>query len=248
MGGHHRGVDLAYLVAFGSWRYRRAAAYAIRALRGAGGFAGEVAVLSERPWRAPGGARVAVVDDPELRAEPKWLKLRAREILDLARYERVLFIDCDIVVRAPLADLLARCGHGRLVCTDDLRHTVGHGMCARCLEPDELAAHGERTMGINSGFFCATGTRLDAHLATWCDVQRACAGRPGPGFDQPALNAAMVRGLIPVDLHEGLMWFPGRDPRMERCRTDAPLVHFHGIGRHLSRLWRMRRCVRSLGC
>ncbi len=240
-------MDLAYLVAAGKRRFRWAAATAIRCLRGPGGFTGEIRVFTDRPGRMPGAAQCIVVDDPADRAQPKWMKLHAARWIDFAAYDRVLFLDSDIVVRAPVAPFLDRCqAEDALLACDDLCHPIGHGMCARCLSPEERAAHGETTPGINSGFWCAPGARLADWLAAWEQILIDCADVPGPGFDQPGLNAAMLRGAIPVCRIDRQMWFPRRDPTHRKADPDAPIVHFHGIGRHLNRYLRMRRFARSL--
>lgn len=241
------GPDLAYLIAVGHRRYRMAARTAVESLIGPGGFRGRVVVLSDHALRLPAGVETRRVEDPALIAEPKRLKFRIGDYLSVSEYRHVLFLDADLVTRAdlvaPIAEPLAS---GGLVCTDDIRQTVDRGLCHRCLDAEELAVHGGRSLGVNSGFFAAAGARIGDYLRTWEGIVDACADWPGEGFDQPGLNAAMLRARLPVCLVPGLMWFPRRDPQRARCRADAPLVHFHGAGRRWTRAWRMRTFARRV--
>lgn len=239
--------DLAYLVAIGHRRYRAAAATAVRSLIDIGGFDGRVVVFSDRPMRLPAGVERVPVDDPALLAQPKRLKLRVGDFLPLERFRNIFFLDADLVVRGGLLRWIREpLESGALVCTDDIGQTVDQGLCGRCLNPAEYTLHAGHSLGVNSGFFAASGERLRDYLAVWENGVDACADKPGPGFDQPALNAAMLRADLPVCMVRGLMWFPRRDPDARQCLPDAPLVHFHGAGRSWGRNWRMRAFARRL--
>jgi len=148
------------------------------------------------------------------------------------------------VTDSPLTPLFDRADReGVLLVTDDLKQCIGKGFTWRCLDKGEIAANRTR-LGVNSGWFVAPGRSLGQWLAIWDGVLDASRNRPGPGFDQPGLNACMVRGLFPIVLEPDLMWFPGRDPDKQLCAAEPSLVHFHGIGRHLGRFWKMRSYVR----
>ncbi|MDQ2069399.1 hypothetical protein [Natronospira bacteriovora] len=239
--------DLAYFIAVGHFRYRMAARAAAASLLGPGAFQGEVVILTDRVARWPEGVRGIVVSDPVLLAQPKRLKLRIGDFVDLSAYGRVTFFDADLVIRGPVLDRIAEpLAAAALVCTDDIGQTVDQGLCARCLEPEELAEHGGRSLGANSGFFAARADVIGGYLKIWEGILDDHADRPGGGFDQPGLNAAMLRGSLPVCMARGLMWFPRRDPEMATCLPDAPLVHFHGAGRRWRRTFRMRKFARRL--
>ena len=234
-------MDLAYFVAYGKRRFRWAASIAARSLIECGGFQGEVVILSNGHGRSIPGVMWKVVKDPQAKSQGKWLKHGVQEVMDLPCYDRVLMLDADILVRDRIDDLLARCDDGRVVCTNDMGNLVSQGICGKCLSPHELAKHGTTMRGVNSGFLLGKGQVMDRALRMWRSVQEESAGIPGEGFDQPALNAAIVRDLIRVDLVPGLMLFPRRDPDSQWARHDAPFVHFHGVGRHLNRYLRMRK-------
>ena len=232
--------DLAYLIAAGARRYRWAAWWAVRALRRLGDFRGEIVVLSDRRYEFGEYARCMVVPTAVSPDGAKVLKLRAREHIDFAAYQRVLFVDCDIVVARTLEGLMAQARREHaLVATDDLRQRVGVGANWRCLDRAEIDANASR-LAANSGCFAAPGSALAGWLESWEDVLEASHDRQGPGFDQPGLNACMVREIFPVRLEPGLMWFPKLDPERKLCDADPALAHFHGIDRHINRLWRMR--------
>jgi hypothetical protein len=102
-----QGPDLAYFIAVGHFRYRMAARVAAESLLRLGGFQGEVVILTDREARWPSGVRGIVIRNPELLAEPKRLKLRIAEFVDLADYHRVAFFDADLVIRGPVLDRIA---------------------------------------------------------------------------------------------------------------------------------------------
>lgn len=240
-------MDLAYTMACGMRRFRWAAALTTQTLCGPGGFQGDVVILSDKPISGV-PAQVRVIVDPLVNDLPRGnhLKMAIRHHVDLSAYDRVVMLDGDLVVRSPLTPFLDRCSEtGGMVCCDDLGNTIRGGHCYRYLESDELEAHGDET-GVNGGFFVAPGAPLADWLAEWEDVILANQHKPGAGYDQPGLNALMVRGRIPVSVIPRQMWFPKRDPDFAHAERDAMLVHFHGIGRHFNRYQRMRRFARQL--
>lgn len=237
--------DLAYFVAMGPRRYRWAAWWAVRSLR-LQGFSGDIVVITDRPYGFGDDVRNIVVADADAVAEPKWMKMRACRHITMADYRAVIFLDSDIAVRRPLNPFIEMALEQQVMTgTDDLMSCIGEGFSLRCLEPEEIAANRTRR-AINSGFVVMPGAQADAWLGRWEQMQQETLDRKGAGWDQPGLNACMVRGIIPIHLLEGHMWFPRRDPDKERCMADPTLVHFHGLGRHLNRFWRMRRFVRRM--
>lgn len=246
MADHSRDADdLAYLIAVGDRRFHYAAHSAVSALRRLGNFGGRIVLLTDRERRAPPGCHAVRVRDPGLLAEPKRIKLRLAEFLDPSGWRRVLFLDADVAVAHPFLHHVADAvDAGALVCTDDIGQSVDAGLSARLLSDAERALHGGRSLGVNSGFFVGRGEFMAGWLRSLEDLLDANRHIPGNGFDQPALNAAMLRGLVPVGVVRGLMWFPRFDPDQRTCIADPPLVHFHGAGRKWRRAWRMRRFVR----
>lgn len=231
-------MDIAYLIATQQECYREAVNIAIRALRRLGGFKGEIAVFCDTAFRVPRGVEQILLRPDEL--DRPTIKCRAGARLDLERYQRVLYLDADVLVRFPLDAILARCDQGRLVCTDDMASKTSWDFFSRCFAPRELDRYGDLP-GINAGFFCAPGKQLRKWLRIWEQTADECAGCPGAGYDQPPLNAAIRRGLIPLELIPDQMLFPGYHPNSPdwagsitdvyaRTSQNAPLVHFNGIG------------------
>jgi len=231
-------VDLAYLIAAGHERYREAANIAIRALRHLGGFRGDIAVLTDVPFRLPADVEQIPLEPADLGDRPV-LKCRAGRKLDLECYQRVVYLDVDILVRAPLAPILDRCESGRLVATDDMGAKTVRDFFRRCFSSEELERYGGLP-GINAGFFCAPGKRLRDWLHIWEETARECAGCPGHGFDQPPLNAAIRRGRIPLEYVPEQMcflahhwhapdWAGAITEVYARTLQHAPLLHFTGM-------------------
>ncbi|MDX1626829.1 MAG: hypothetical protein R3323_09970 [Wenzhouxiangellaceae bacterium] len=240
--------DLVWLVAVGNRRFHHAARSAVEALRGPGGFEGDIALLTDRDHEVPGVSHPIRLSPEDIPEQPKRLKMAVGTFLDLSRWRRVAFLDADVACRGPLMPHVADVvDAGGLAVTDDIGQTVEEGLCSRLLDAEELRVHGGVSLGVNSGFFAGPGEAMPGWLDTWQGIVERGRDRPGRGVDQPALNAAMLRGTLPVCIVPGLMWFPRFDPDRRRCRADAPLAHFHGAGRKWRRAWKMRRFVRRAG-
>ncbi len=224
--------DLVYLLATGRARYFWAARLAIDSVRRFGGFSGPIMVVSDRPWRAPHGAEVRVLPAARLRL-PYIPKSAIRDVTPLEDWATVTFLDADVLVRAPLAPWIERAREGRMVAADDMGNRVGEGWCEACLTPDERRDAADAP-GINAGFFSARGDRLGAFFDAWQAVVERNRPPGGTGYDQPALNAAVVRGLVPAEVHRGAMWFPRWHPQLgtgaaREAAARASFVHFNGV-------------------
>lgn len=234
---------LAYFIATGHHNYRVGIQLAILSLRRFGRFTGDIVVFSDVEFSLPGGARLRLLPE-ELRGRPT-LKMRAGALLPLEVYDTVLYADCDILFRGSMAPLLERCvASQRLVCTDDMGSRTREPFFCKCLDAHELARVGQEP-GLNAGFFIAPGAKLRKNLRDWTRTLACCTGREGSGIDQPPFNAAVQRGLIPIELVEGMMWFPSHHPNAPdgasgeerlaetavyaRTKATAPLAHFTGL-------------------
>jgi hypothetical protein len=240
-------MDLLYTIGVGRHCYRAAARLAVRSARKYGRFRGDVVVLADRDVGVDGYGDTVVVRDPGDLVEPKSLVLKIGSFVDLARYDRVVFIDSDVLVCRSLEALMDHAQHA-LVATDDVGKTVAEGYNHRCLTAEELRAHGDR-LAVNSGFFIARGSHLDAWLEEWRRTLEMFESGPAVGIDQDGLNAAMVRGSIPVLCVPGLMWWPRRAGSWALTVHPPYLIHYHNLGRKPNRLlymhWRFLRVGRS---
>lgn len=239
-------ADLAYLIATEHDELREAANVAVRSLRRFGQFSGDIVVFTDRLFALPADVEQIVLAPHEL--ERSALKCRAGSKLDLESYQRVLYLDADILVRAPLDGILARC-RDRLVCTDDMGLTTRMDFFSRCFSEAELASLGDLP-GVNAGFFCAPGTQLREWLQIWERVIAEHAHKPGAGIDQPPFNFCLRNDLIPFELVPDQMWFPcyhpnspdlaGRTTRAyARTKARGPLAHYVGLRVRPDQLTRM---------
>ena len=77
-------MDLVYTIAMGKRRFGWAAMLLARSLQQFGKFTGDIIIFSDRKLAVPEGVQVFLVDDAEARAQPKWLKMRVRSMIDLS--------------------------------------------------------------------------------------------------------------------------------------------------------------------
>jgi hypothetical protein len=240
-------ADLAYLVATEHDALRAAANLAVRSLRRFGQFSGDIVVFTDRLFALPDDVEQLVLAPHEL--ERSALKCRAGSKLDLESYQRVLYLDADILVRSSLDGILARC-RDRVVCTDDMGLTTRMDFFSRCFSEADLASLGDLP-GVNAGFFCAPGARLREWLRIWEHAIAEHAHMPGAGIDQPPFNFSLRKGLIPFDLVPDQMWFPRYHPNSpdlagrttlayERTQARGPLAHYCGLRVRPDQLTRMR--------
>jgi len=225
-------MNLAYVIVAARAPYFVSGRITLHTLRRFGGFDGRVIALSDRPWRGPAGVDVHVLDRRRLVA-PALYKAAIRDVVRLEDYEFVVYLDADILVRGPLAPFLRRARTRDFVCADDMGNTVTEGYCGAALTPEERR-RSARMPGANGGFFCARGDRLSAIFDLW---EATAAARQPPyrdGFDQPALNAAIVRAQLDADIVLDAMWFPRWHPKSfkaagRRASSLAPLVHWNSV-------------------
>jgi glycosyltransferase involved in cell wall biosynthesis len=185
-------------------RFVRAVEWCVTSLRRWGRYENEIAVITDReadclPPAVRREATLACVDESRLRdpahgraGMERYLmaRLRAHHILDLAAYDRVLYVDCDILAVRDVRPLLEG--------LDCFRYSrefqpMSAPMYSGCLTDAELADAAWRR-GINSGVFGAPGAYLGECLDRW---KALLDERPrAQGYDQPALNALVFRELV----------------------------------------------------
>jgi phosphoribosylpyrophosphate synthetase len=123
-------VDVAYTIGLGASVYRESARLAVRSLVQHGRFNGDIFVFSDEDIELGGSVRTVLVNDPVCIAQPKWLKVKAPEYIDFNQYERVLFVDGDIITQMPVDDLLQQAGESMVV-TDDVHFHLHQGLNSR---------------------------------------------------------------------------------------------------------------------
>jgi len=230
--------DLVYLVAIGSVepRFLRAVDWCVTSLRRWGRYAGDMAVVTDQPEAMPGAvreeARVVGVDESQMRDPAhgrndyeRYLigRLCVHRLLDVAAYDRVLYVDCDVLAIRDVAPLL-----DGLDCFRYSREfqPMSAPMYNACLSDAELADARWRR-GINSGVFAAPGSHLGECLDRW---KALLDGHPrGHAYDQPALNALVLRGLIRArPLPAFSVGYPVLADFTEHFRPQTCLLHYCG--------------------
>lgn len=157
------GRYLIYMLCFGE-KYRRFAAMAIKSAREIGRWSHDVVLLSDSPEPLPGCEDVIVIDMlaavmerypwAELSGNPvHHLKTDLEYHVDLARYDYVLYLDCDLLVTTGrLSDLVpVLCRDSAIVVQQD-NPTVASG--ASFAGGEILTKHEQQQWGefaINSG-------------------------------------------------------------------------------------------------
>jgi glycosyltransferase involved in cell wall biosynthesis len=230
--------DLVYLVAIGSVepRFMRAVEWCVTSLRRWGRYSGDVAVVTDRPEAMPdvvrAEARVVRVEESQMRDPAhgrndyeRYLigRLRVHRLLDVAAYNRVLYVDCDVLAIRDVAPLL-----DGLDCFRYSREfqPMSAPMYNACLSDAELAEARWRR-GINSGVFAAPGSQLGECLDRWKELLDAHPR--GHAYDQPALNALVLRGLIRArPLPAFSVGYPVLADFSEHFRPQTCLLHYCG--------------------
>lgn len=231
--------DLAYLVAVGAVepRFLHAVEWCVTSLRRWGCYAGEIAVITDQPAGAlPAAVRaeatVIQVDESRLRdaghgrsAYDRYLmaRLRVHHLLDVAAHDRVLYVDCDVLAIRDVMPLLEG--------LDAFRYSrefqpMAAPMYNACLTDAELEEARWRR-GINSGVYAAPGPYLGECLDRW---KALLDSHPrGKGYDQPALNALVLRGLIRARPLPALsVGYPVLPDFAEHFREQTRLLHYCG--------------------
>jgi hypothetical protein len=187
---------LVYLACFADPVYAEAARLCIASLRGPGRYRGDVAVLTDGtfPEGAPGTTVVRLPEAKDAFAI-KCVKLEAARVLDVARYDRVLWLDADVIALGDVAPLFEFCRRGLAAGDERPFNTLRAPSVGGCLSPWERLRHRFR-WGINAGVFCVEGSLVGRYLDLWhAEVHRHRAAL-GRWIDQPPLNALIVRRRI----------------------------------------------------
>lgn len=207
----------------------------------------DVYVLCEPAYRgaleehAPGGELgYTVVVDAD--GQPSDVDCAMRKLSPpacLSAYDKVLYLDCDIVVCGPLdAAFGAVREPGVLyVCRESGPRDHAHPHWSMGLHSEEtLADLVRRDVGVfNSGQFgFVPGEAMDAHFAA---VRRICVDHGVHFADQPPLNHhfATRPGAVSYDLSTHVYLNATADD----VKPDKPIAHFMGWG---------RQCDDKLGC
>jgi hypothetical protein len=187
---------LVYLACFSNPVYAEATRLCIASLRGPGRYRGDIAVLTDGtfPEGAPGVTvhRLPATKDT---LEIRNAKLGAARILDAARYDRILWLDSDVIAIDDVAPLFAFFRRGLAAGDERPFNTLRAVSVGGCLSRWERLRHRFR-WGINAGVFCVEASLFGRYLDLWhAEIQRYRASL-SRWIDQPPLNALIVRRRI----------------------------------------------------
>lgn len=193
------------------------------------GFAGDIKVIHngeteifEHPRR---GVEEIGVDYPQGEHGCYCAKFHARKLLPAEAYDWVLFMDCDMLVTAPLDAWFET--------QDDIRYAPEDALGIQCgqfngyLTDEELATL--QRPGINSGTFLIRGGLFHEVMERWETLHEQPTLRHREAHDQPAWN----RLMLDTQFATGMFRSPSLTfVNIERdffALLRSPVVHFCGM-------------------
>lgn len=230
---------LVYTTAFGDDHFFRLAETMLRSLRRRG-YAGDAAVIADRPhvFAADLDARVIVL--PDVSGSPL-VKARLHELADISGYDRILFVDSDVVFLGDPAPVFALSGE-RMMLSRDHCPLARNGFNLTFFAPEERRDPAlARTRSINTGIVAFPGARYAEYAETWLRgwrdpvVQKRIAALPrglGELRDQPVLQRLVHRGELDAGfLPDPLFLMPLFFTEEQPLHPDAVFVHLNGTSR-----------------
>ena len=237
---------LVYLTCFADPAYAEAARLCIASLRGKGRYEGDIAVLTDGvfPERTP-GATVVRMPRPSDAFDLRCMKHRAGRILDVSAYDRVLWVDCDVIAIREVAPLFEFCRRGLSAGDEYPFNTLRAPSVGGCLTWWERILFGRR-WGVNAGIFCVEARLLRPYLDLWLEEVLRYRARADRWIDQPPLNALIARRRIDFTPYpRGWIEMPPLYEYLGRGRRfvlppETRLLHYCGIPDKQETLRRMR--------
>jgi predicted SAM-dependent methyltransferase len=166
-------MNLIYSVAYGSDAWHQAAIM-VQSLRRAGQFTGEIIVYSDTKAELL-GAEVVHNLEPLTFYSPKLAKAYFGKQIDASKYERIMFLDSDIVAIKPIQPLFELEG----ICAPWDGVSVEHPF-------------------FNSGTIVAPASEWNRLCRRWWHLLAVSRLTEGPWVDQPLFNALVNEGAISV--------------------------------------------------
>ncbi len=230
---------LIYLAAVGidDPRFATMARWCVESLRRWGRFDGDIEILTDAASAVLLGdldrqAHVLIVDDGLLwesthgrkRSERfQMARLNVHRAIDLAAYDTVMYLDVDILAIRDIRPLFEDVTEFRYA--REFQPMSGPGSNDSLTDAELEEARWRRA--INSGTFIAPATELEHCLAVWrTELDRSPAGA---AYDQPALNAVILRGQFPsAPLASMSVGFPLMANFPEHVGDHTVLLHYAG--------------------
>lgn len=194
-------MNLIYTVAIGN-DHVRYARFMVQSLRTFGKFDGDILVFSDHAHNIDGATVVQQLDILALR-KPHMTKAFIGKALDVSAYNKVCWLDADVVAVQPVAPLFEQAGLWLPVEVKVLQEEDKQAFSI----PAEPCAIGD--IGLNAGLILHDGVEWNGFCQRWWDamVIGQCWNHQYC-FDQPVLNHLIRSGIIPANrMPEGTMHF-----------------------------------------
>ena len=192
----------------------------VRSLRSKGKFFGDIVVLKNvaeplvdttysdhvREFHVPLEENYGFTEPQLKRAKGKHFKFILHEFVDCTQYDNILYLDIDIIAIRNINSMF--CSEGR-----DLMYAVEDSPMSsdsfnHFFDGDELR-QAELKKGANSGTFCIFGKGYRRFVDQWKSNFDLPLINPGYEWDQPALNALILKEQLPSQpYHLKTVYFP----------------------------------------
>ncbi len=235
--------NVIYFCCFGE-QYRTMLAMSLASLRKYGGDHQEVVVIGDQDLSD--ADHLVRVDPPQTVDERFRFRMRCLDLFDFEKYDQVLYLDCDIIIKRDLKPLWDY-EPGKLCLTNEpiaLKDSIA--LMTDFLTPQQI----DDRHGINSGTFRVNGSDIRPFFTQWserCNELVQGTNIRG-GMDQPVLNQLAFNGEIDyVTFPETTVGFPNFLTDENRYAGEHLMVHFVGHTNNTQRIIkRMKRYYRWL--
>lgn len=191
----------------------------VESVRRFGRYTGDVVVYTDRgPGRSMPGATVIMNNDVSVIPHPIMGKSFLGKTMDVTKYDRVAFLDADVVAVAPIAPLFSGSGL-RAPVEIMLEGLDGGGWFSLPSAPRDCGP------GINAGTVIGDAKNWNWVCQTWWDAmvsRRTWESKTS--IDQAMFNHLHCEGVFTVDPLPGVRFLHAHVSRPERCC----LVHMRG--------------------
>ena len=191
----------------------------VQSLRDPGRFSGPIVVFTDNGYR-PAEPHVRVISIPQRRDHFERLSFKpnAAEYLDVERYDKILFLDVDIVAIGDVNPLFDY-ADGSIRGMEESPWTRMDGpSCGATLTEEERRLARDR-WGINTGLLCTPCGRFREYMRLWQnEIRRGREKVENHFVDQPPFNALVFRKELPfrpyprelIDMPPMYTWFGGQ--------------------------------------
>lgn len=211
-----QGNDLIYYCASGD-QYIAEAAISINSIRTVGLFKGRIILFTSKSQVVPSlPCEVIRIDCDD------WLKIRFAVSFDFSKFNRVMYLDTDIVCIKPIHLLLDRHTSGLVsIVTEHYKMKTWLGILSSYFTVDEMR-YIEKDNMINAGTFICDGCKCKDLFYTWLlTYHQSQTPNDQAALDRMFYNNKSYFNILP----RGIVSMPKQESEQEH----SVLVHFCGI-------------------